>query len=44
MIANTKRRGKPAGTVGDSITFVLTRELRGKTKETIVAIISNAVV
>ncbi|MGB2461988.1 MAG: hypothetical protein ACPIEU_04495 [Candidatus Puniceispirillaceae bacterium] len=53
MIANAKRRDEPAGVVGnnvfvvvvvgDSITFVPTRELRGKTKESIVAIISDEV-
>lgn len=52
MIANAKRRDEPAGVVGnnvfvvvgDSITFVPTRELRGKTKESMVAIVGDAVV
>jgi hypothetical protein len=52
LIANAKRRDEPAGVVGnnvfvvvgDSITFVPTRELRGKTKESMVAIVSDAVV
>jgi hypothetical protein len=51
MSANATRRDEPAGVVGnnafvvvgDSITFVPTRELRGKTKESMVAIVGDAV-
>ena len=52
MIANANRRDEPAGVfgnnvyvvVGDSITFVPTLELRGKTKESMVAVVGDAVV
>ena len=52
MSANTKRLDEPVGVagnnvfvvVGDSITFLPTRELRGKTKKSMVAIVGDAVV
>jgi hypothetical protein len=53
MSANTKRRDEPVGVagnnvfvfvVGDNISFLPTRELRGKTKKSMVAIVGDAVV